>query len=312
MKIHRSSSPQKMVDAFNARIEQLGGQEDIASSVDVMSSSTEVIDEELEDITGDARDSEFIVNDEDDEPIAATFDVNSIDLDKLYDVIDKYNATSRPVSGDWDSETADEQQTIADAFNISLDDAKEVMIQILGFPADDNFIAASTTIECHEYIDETGDAFGEPGMIYTEDELRKYFESNRFSDPVLEGYDTFEDWLTETLDNTNLRFESVDGGCHVDVEGGDDLGIDLPEWDEEDDGLTRGDWEELDHKYVYDTDGFTTDYTLYFNTVTGQYVTVFGDRELYNPEDSDFDMEFDSEQEARDWFESYNTDEYAE
>lgn len=55
---------------------------------------------------------------------------------KLIDVIDIYNATSVPVSGDWDTETEHEQKTIADTFNISLEDAKRVMIDILGFDED--------------------------------------------------------------------------------------------------------------------------------------------------------------------------------
>lgn len=111
------------------------------------SSETE-IDEELEEVTGEEDlmeelDSEFIESDDD---IECSFDIDSIDTDKLYEVIDKYNATSVPVSGDWDSETADEQRTIADAFGISLEDAKEVMIKILGFPEDDKFVGASIDI----------------------------------------------------------------------------------------------------------------------------------------------------------------------
>lgn len=256
--------------------------------------SSEEIDDKLEEITG--QDSEFIDFDEDGE-IEASFDINTIDKAKLDEVIDKYNGVSSPVSGDWETETADEQKTIADAFGISLDDAKEVMIQLLGFDKDDKFIAASTSIECHEYFDETGDAFGEPGIKYTEDELRKYFEENRYFDPVLEGYATFEDWLTDTLDNTNLRFAYVDGGCHTGVKASED---DFSEW------------EQLAHKEVVDTDGFVTDYTMYFNEATGQYVTVFGDNDIYRPEDGYFDAEFDNADEAWEWFDSYNTDDWAE
>lgn len=53
-------------------------------------------------------------------------------LDKLYDIADRYN-TSSPVSGNWDTETKHQQKTIAKEFNISLEDAKDVMINILGF-----------------------------------------------------------------------------------------------------------------------------------------------------------------------------------
>jgi hypothetical protein len=56
-------------------------------------------------------------------------------LDRLYDLVDIYN-TSSPVSGDWDTETKDEQEAIAEEFDISLEDAKGVMINILGFDED--------------------------------------------------------------------------------------------------------------------------------------------------------------------------------
>lgn len=67
-------------------------------------------------------------------------------------------------------------------------------------------------------------------------------------------------------------------------------------------------WDLLDRKQVRDTDGFLTDYSLYYNTEDGRYVTVFGDADYYGPEDGDFDAEFDSEDEALDWFESYDSD----
>ena len=57
-------------------------------------------------------------------------------LDKLYDIADRYN-TSSPVSGNWSTETEHEQQAIADAFNISLEAAKKVMINVLGLDDQD-------------------------------------------------------------------------------------------------------------------------------------------------------------------------------
>lgn len=62
-----------------------------------------------------------------------------------------------------------------------------------------------------------------------------------------------------------------------------------------------------------DTDGFYTDYTMYYDTLLDKYVFVFGDEELYSPEDGNFDWECDSEQEANEWFNDYNGyDEYEE
>lgn len=65
---------------------------------------------------------------------------------------------------------------------------------------------------------------------------------------------------------------------------------------------------ELDSKSVLDSDGFYTDYTLYQcedseGNIT--YVCIFGDNELYTPDNSDPDFETEDEDEAYEWFESY-------
>lgn len=66
------------------------------------------------------------------------------------------------------------------------------------------------------------------------------------------------------------------------------------------------DWELIKSKSVHDSDGFLTEYCLYYNPVEDLYVTVFGDSDLYRPEDGDFDAEFDSEEQAIEWFDNYN------
>ena len=63
------------------------------------------------------------------------------------------------------------------------------------------------------------------------------------------------------------------------------------------------DWKELASKSVEDSDGFYTDYTLYTNGST--YICMFGDKEIYEPDESYADYETESEQEAWDWFNSY-------
>ena len=61
-------------------------------------------------------------------------------------------------------------------------------------------------------------------------------------------------------------------------------------------------------KTVYDSDGWTTEYTMYFDEVNDRYVFVFGDSDYYNPNDGyeEFDWECDTEKEANDWFNNYN------
>ena len=74
-----------------------------------------------------------------------------------------------------------------------------------------------------------------------------------------------------------------------------------------DSDLDDEEWELLARKQVRDADGFMTEYSLYKSS-NGRIVTVFGDSDLYGPEDEDFDMEFDSIEEAEDWFDNYQSE----
>lgn len=58
-------------------------------------------------------------------------------------------------------------------------------------------------------------------------------------------------------------------------------------------------------KSVLDSDGFYTDYSMYKDNSSGKYVMIFGDSDEYNPLNTEADVEFDNEKEARDWFDSY-------
>ena len=64
-------------------------------------------------------------------------------------------------------------------------------------------------------------------------------------------------------------------------------------------------WTDITTKQVRDSDDFLTDYTMYRNNVSGEYVFIFGDNEVYTPENSEPDWECETEQEAWDWFNSY-------
>lgn len=56
------------------------------------------------------------------------------------------------------------------------------------------------------YIDIDG-MFGEHGEIYSEEDFLTYWEENKNSDPVLMEYDSYEEWLQDTLQ----WMESVEG-----------------------------------------------------------------------------------------------------
>lgn len=69
-------------------------------------------------------------------------------------------------------------------------------------------------------------------------------------------------------------------------------------WDEDD-----SQWIKLNRKYVLDSDGFYTDYTLYTNG--HEYICMFGDEDIYGPDPDYADFSTDSEEEALEWFDSY-------
>ena len=69
-------------------------------------------------------------------------------------------------------------------------------------------------------------------------------------------------------------------------------------WDEDD-----SEWIKLNRKHVLDSDGFYTDYTLYTNG--HEYICMFGDEDIYGPDPDYADFSTDSEEEAMEWFDSY-------
>ena len=70
----------------------------------------------------------------------------------------------------------------------------------------------------------------------------------------------------------------------------------------------------LDKKTVTDEDGWLNDYCLYMKaTPEGDhlqvsFVCVYGDEDLYRPEDGYYDFECDTIQEAQEWFDSYGNE----
>ena len=67
-------------------------------------------------------------------------------------------------------------------------------------------------------------------------------------------------------------------------------------------------WVEVDSKAVFDLDGFITDYTWY--TDGDKHIFMFGDKDIEEPDEDYADWECDSEEEAREWFDSYDSDYY--
>ena len=64
-------------------------------------------------------------------------------------------------------------------------------------------------------------------------------------------------------------------------------------------------WICLDIKHVRDSDGMLTDYALYTTEDEDKYICMFGDVDVYPPDEMYADAEFDTEEEALEWFEDY-------
>lgn len=62
-------------------------------------------------------------------------------------------------------------------------------------------------------------------------------------------------------------------------------------------------WKQVNQKQVQDSDGFMTDYTWYTNGE--KHIFMFGDSDLYEPDEDYSDWETESEEEAAEWFDSY-------
>lgn len=72
------------------------------------------------------------------------------------------------------------------------------------------------------------------------------------------------------------------------------------------DGISKYTW--IGCKDVYDSDGFLDTYTMYKDKFSEKFVFVFGDPEIYSPDDGDFDYECEDEDEAWQWLEDYNNE----
>lgn len=62
-------------------------------------------------------------------------------------------------------------------------------------------------------------------------------------------------------------------------------------------------WKLVKQKEVKDSDGFLTEYSWYTNGV--KHIFMFGDSDLYDPDEDYADWVTESEQEAQDWFDNY-------
>lgn len=81
-------------------------------------------------------------------------------------------------------------------------------------------VNASESVQSAMYQDMDGSTLGDIGTTATEEELRRLYDEWHDSDPVVSEYDSFEDWLDDTVNNGYLKkisgSESVESAEDVD------------------------------------------------------------------------------------------------
>ena len=115
--------------------------------------------------------------------------------------------------------------------------------------------------------------------------------------------------LDSISDEVSDKLESVESSKHVDDEKQSQIRAtyQYDEMDEYDDSL----WDMLESKSIRDTGGFLTEYTLYEYTGDpadvndDKYICMYGDRDLYPPDETFADFATSNEDEAYEWFENY-------
>lgn len=141
--------------------------------------------------------------------IRENFELSEDELDLVYDIADRYNASS-PVSGNWDTETVHEMNAISDELGITPEEARQVMIDYLGF--EDNMFNESVKLVeaesmmpdytgngswCIWYYNELDAKFGhDPGPQIVEDNLRREYAEAR-AEELNESCEPFEQYWAE-------------------------------------------------------------------------------------------------------------------
>lgn len=231
--------------------------------------------------------------------VMSTQDLSVEDQEKLYELADNYT-TSNPVSGDWSSETAHEQQAIADEFGISLEDARNLMIKYLGFTDDMFEVTAAAdpdmrnvdeitydTVEANSGTEDSDPEDSDDYIKALEEKLDKWSKNSDKSAAIasmtiehdnsaLYASVTTQDSTiysyTVPYDDLSFNDENIEKDMDYIINTiSDDLDAKSEEEPvEESTKITASydedystNWERLTSKSVPDSDGFFTDYTLY-------------------------------------------------
>ena len=143
---------------------------------------------------------------------------------------------------------------------------------------------AKTWQEVYKLFDKIVDKYM-PDAEKIEKEVYNLYEKNKGLKQYQEAYDHWIDEADLSIEN-NEEYE-IESSLDIDEETEDPK------------------WICLDIKHVRDSDGMLTDYALYTTKDEDKYICMFGDADVYAPDEMYADAEFDTEDEALEWFENY-------
>ena len=143
---------------------------------------------------------------------------------------------------------------------------------------------AKTWQEVYKLFDKIVDKYM-PDAEKIEKEVYNLYSKNKGLKQYQEAYDH---WMDEAdLSIENNEEDEIESSVDIDEETEDPK------------------WICLDIKHVRDSDGMLTDYALYTTKDEDKYICMFGDADVYAPDAMYADAEFDTEDEALEWFENY-------
>lgn len=138
------------------------------------------------------------------------------------------------------------------------------------------------------------------------DNFGTYFLSDKLlTTSELREYEIKEKIPDEINNKKNIDEDMFDLlGIFEDAE--DPVNLEDTDDDIDDLEMISSEWKLIDSKEIPDSDGFITQYALYKNIDGSKYITMFGDIDSNEPDEMYADAEFDSEIEAREFFDDYN------
>lgn len=176
--------------------------------------------------------------------------------------------------------------------------------------ADDQYF---TREELNEFGEDVVDNLN--SLAYSKAELESIFIENNIIEITI-AWDGNEITVKQPIDMRRIRKPKDLDKYRVRViskmkpeleELGFDFGPHLGDYElsESEEDHKEAEWKRLLTKSVNDSDGFLTDYSMWYNDGEKRWVFIFGDSDLYDPTNTDPDWETENPEEARQWFLDY-------